>query len=172
MLSRNWAGVSLLTLILATVAAQARAAFIYVISTPPQLSGSFDANGFGSNLFVKDTASNGLMPGDATTQLLQTIVIASEDRAFLLTPFDGSPDDPEVNCSGIIGSCGSLTGSYTNAPIGKTVDFAFPNLVFDGTRFTGDFSFTVSEVPLPAAAWLFGSALMGLVALGKARART
>ena len=31
--------------------------------------------------------------------------------------------------------------------------------------------FTVSEVPLPAAAYLFGSALAGLVAVGRRRAR-
>ena len=30
----------------------------------------------------------------------------------------------------------------------------------------------VSEVPLPAAAWLFGSALVGLVAIGRKKART
>jgi len=55
-----------------------------------------------------------------------------------------------------------VIGSYTNAPIGQTVNFAYTNLVFDGTRFTGHFSFEVSEVSLSAAAWLLISALLGL----------
>jgi len=149
----------------------AHADFINVTNTSTELSGSFDANGFGTTLRVRDTPFSGLLPGDITTQILQTTVLPEATdlgRAFFFDrgAGEGIPDDPFVRCDTNL-ACAPVFGSYSNNIPGQLVDFSITNLSFDGTRFSGDFSFTVSEVPVPAAAWLFGSGLIGLIGIAR-----
>lgn len=58
--------------------------------------------------------------------------------------------------------------SYTQSPSDATVyTIAFNDGVNSGTSLAVDLA--LSEVPLPAAAWLFGSALLGLTAISRRR---
>lgn len=58
-----------------------------------------------------------------------------------------------------------LASNGTNA--GTAIAFNLGSIYFDGT--TLSFSGNQQSVPLPAAAWLFGSGLLGLVGIGRRR---
>ena len=164
-----------------TYSLKANAAFVITTNTATELTGSFDADSFSGNYRVRDTPFSGQLPGDLFSQSLNFFVLASSNedpkRAGFSTTVDGIADDPDVVC--FAGqACQSLFGSYNNNQTGDSVSFSITNLFFDpgsdpnaaDATFTGDFSFTVSEVPLPAAAWLFGSALLGLGAMKRMKA--
>lgn len=163
-----------------TYSFKANAAFIIATNTATELTGAFEAESFSETYRVRDTAFSGQLPGDLFTQSISYFVLASSadnpKRAGFSTTVDGIADDPGVVC--FAGqACQSVFGSYNNNQTGDTVNFSITNLVFNpgsdpnaaDATFTGNFSFTVSEVPLPAAAWLFGSALLGLGALKRSK---
>jgi len=84
----------------------------------------------------------------------------------------GNPDDPFI--SGLTGdTLPSVSGSFSNNASGTLVYFILDNFVNtpgpDGI-FSGNFAFstsTLAPVPLPAAAWLFLTALCGGFGLRK-----
>lgn len=149
----------------------ANAAFTVTTNTETELTGSFSALSFSENLRVRGTPFEGLLPGDLFSQSIGTFVLVSSvdnpKRAGFQTTVDGTPDNPEVICFESQ-ACEDLFGSYNNNVTGTSVNFAITNLAFSaGTGnndavFTGNFSFTATPVPLPAAAWFFASALVGL----------
>jgi hypothetical protein len=163
-----------LFLLFATCSLNTNAAWVITTNTATELTGSFESDSFAGNFRVRDTAFSGGLPGSIPSQSigynLQSDANFEPDRAFFQTTADGNPDNPEVICF-VDQACGSLFGSYNNNVIGETVDFAITDLVYvsvpDGSTFTGNFSFTVSEVPLPATAWLFGSAMLGLFGVAR-----
>ena len=59
--------------------------------------------------------------------------------------------------------------SFTHTATSTLTDFIFGGTVTSGTFFIDDVSIDVSPsaVPVPAAVWLFGTALIGLVGFGK-----
>jgi hypothetical protein len=148
----------------------ANAAFFVTTDTSTELSGSFDASELSQT--YNPVGFDGLLPGNEQSQRIQTIVlndITDLGRAFFSTPLDGTPDDPDIRCDADV-SCSSIFGSYDNNVLGQTVYFEITNLAFDGTTFTGDFSFNVQAVPVPAAVWLFASGLIGLIGLARRKA--
>jgi hypothetical protein len=87
----------------------------------------------------------------------------------------GTPQSSNVNLnfygegfiSGIgIGSSAKLYGVTANgATAGQVLGYDLGAISFDGSTLT----FTGNTVPLPAAAWLFGSGLLGLLGIGRRR---
>lgn len=100
--------------------------------------------------------------GDATTGVLDPWTSGSDSH---WTP--GTPGTPAASGSGtaLTGGAGTWTGTVVN----------FGNIgaawtAFDGTPYTEKFNITVSgvaAVPVPAAVWLFGSGLLGLVGVAR-----
>lgn len=161
-------------IVLSLLTVSVRAEFVVITNTATELTGSFDADRFSENLGIRGTPFEGNLPGDLFTQSLNIFVLAGRfdnpKRAGFATTADGAGSDPDLFCfEGQ--TCSSLFGSYSNTPTGNTVNFAITDLFFapggDGVdpTFTGNFSFTVAQVPVPAAVWLFGSALLGLVGI-------
>ncbi|MBK9307733.1 MAG: hypothetical protein IPM58_11755 [Nitrospira sp.] len=67
---------------------------------------------------------------------------------------------------------GSAVQSFTNLPAGTYTLFVGGNFTgFSGTPGKYTVDVTASPVPLPAAAWLFGSGLLGLGSLARGRMR-
>lgn len=73
---------------------------------------------------------------------------------------------------------GNITGStlstipeisYENGSIGFGAGFPDIHFSSPGGRFGPNFTVSVNAVPIPAAIWLFGTALLGLVGFGKRR---
>jgi len=67
---------------------------------------------------------------------------------------------------------GNLEGTETNAYVFENLDsFDWAYILLDGTYITeiDQISHLTSVVPVPAAAWLFGSALLGLVGVARRR---
>ncbi len=84
-----------------------------------------------------------------------------------LTTFDGTCGPGSPGCIGNLGtvSDGPLSSTGVNTNIG--IHLAFDLTAGDKATFTT--SFEVVPVPIPAAAWLFGSGLLGLGALVRRR---
>jgi hypothetical protein len=90
----------------------------------------------------------------------------------------GTPQSSDVNLnfytegfiSGIgIGSAAKLYGVTANGvTAGQVLGYDLGSITFDGSTlsFTGN---STPTVPLPAAAWLFGSGLLGLLGIGRRR---
>lgn len=76
-----------------------------------------------------------------------------------------------VHTSGtMVGAAGTLTGTHlTSTGYGKVVASAGVNGwgFFNGTPYTEVFSMQFTAVPVPAAVWLFGSGLLGLVGIAR-----
>lgn len=75
------------------------------------------------------------------------------------------------DAAGLYGG-GSLTGGIIMSATGFTGDFTsdFSNLI-SGIPGTGSGVADVAPVPVPAAVWLFGSAVLGLAGIGRRRAQ-
>lgn len=95
----------------------------------------------------------------------------------------GFGDEVHFDYSGGSSGAGSLTFSDSGLGAFELLDPFFPAVSLtsftlrpeqDGAEtavYLHSFDFTVSEVPLPAAAWLFGSAIAGLAVVGRRRRR-
>jgi hypothetical protein len=71
-----------------------------------------------------------------------------------------------INVVGAVGSTLELYGvSSAGTPAGPVLAYDLGHVSFDGHTL----SFTGNAVPLPAAAWLFGSGLLGLLGIGRRR---
>ncbi len=160
--------------VLAAVAAQANAA-VY------DVSGAFNVPVLTWNIpFTVNSGTYDDVTGDGfwniTSELEAGGIIAGGtitfDQAFTINGTTGlgqffAPTD----CVGPEGSCAGLGANFmgtvvaTPIPLGEgpqvwTVTTGFGNVVFQPE---------LSEVPLPAAAWLFGSAVLGLAGVGRRR---
>ena len=82
------------------------------------------------------------------------------------TTVPGSQDGvAQVTCSGACGIGDTYQWHYS-----ATVPAGDPS-GFDGLLYALDITGTISEVPVPASAWLFGSGLAGLIGLARRRKR-
>jgi len=77
---------------------------------------------------------------------------------------------PEIN----IGGVGTITCSLADCAAGSTYALDYATLIpsspdhgFGGTPYTLALRGTISAVPVPAAVWLFGSGLLGLVGVAR-----
>jgi len=76
-----------------------------------------------------------------------------------------------VSVTGVNTSSNYSMYSFTHTATRTLTDFIFGGVVTEGTFFIDDVSIQAiqppSAVPVPAAIWLFGTALIGLVGFGK-----
>ena len=119
-----------------------------------------------NSIWNVDNSATIAAQGDSTTGVLDVWTTGSDSN---WTP--GTPATPSASGSGsaLTGSAGTWTGTVVNY---GNVGAAWT--AFDGTPFTEKFNITLNgvaastpEVPVPAAVWLFGSGLVGLVGVAR-----
>lgn len=159
---------------------------------------ALDIATMGGNAGASVTASSFSIEATAFTIVTDTDPIDISDEIFTLTSTSGSYDSTADfgMGSGLFSgnfsiSGGLLSGTFSNLQVfgyGNGIDFDFDAiLAFDSGSLKGGFSTgvldgiidgtgvtsklgTISPVPVPAAAWLFGSGLMGLVFAARRKA--
>ena len=113
---------------------------------------------FGPGSYTFDTVEGGVFTG--------VVVGAGQVGGHILFDWNTAADIDVVNVWDIAGdvytSTAVVSGSGTNAYPGLAmIDGAFPG-------FNANFNFTApAAVPVPAAVWLFGSGLLGLVGVAR-----
>jgi hypothetical protein len=137
------------------------------ISTAPDASSIVQA----ATATLENSALSGGLNGDIKQLNLGTLDAFGGTSSGVI----GTPQSSDVNLnfytegfiSGIgIGSTAKLYGVTANgASSGQVLGYDLGSISFDGSTLT----FTGNTVPLPAAAWLFGSGLLGLLGIGRRR---
>lgn len=118
---------------------------------------------------------NGGPDGDAAALLLgETILdsVAYEGTGNFLGPYAEGNSFTGADSGSIVMSIARLpNGTDTNS---NAADFASGCLTPGGSNIagTGDCSTAINPVPVPAAAWLFGSGLVGLIGIGRRKSRS
>lgn len=124
-----------------------------------------------NSIWNVDNSATIVGQGDATTGSLDALTTGSDSNWA-----PGTPGTAAASGSGtaLSGGAGVWTGTVVNF---GNVGAAWG--AFDGTPYTEKFNITVngtaastSPVPVPAAVWLFGSGLMGLVGVARRRKTT
>ena len=83
-----------------------------------------------------------------------------------------------TNSTSCVGSpliCGNLGGAttfYDNTTWDGATGTVVGSTTSNGITALSTYNIAVAEVPVPAAAWLFGSALLGLTGIARRRARS
>jgi len=172
--------VSLSRLIVVAALAISGSAFASTISvttdTTMELSGTFD--------LVPNTPSASYLPidfaelPDGFVELVGTRA-QQPDQVTHIASFGtvgiGDPDNPflrEIFNVSFAPTIADIVGTYNNGPTGSDVSFRIFDITNQGGtngRTFGSFEFKVAEVPLPAAAWLFLSAIAGLFGIKRLR---
>ena len=124
----------------------------------------FFAATIGTQPWNVDNAASIAGQGDAVTGLYEPLTSGASAN---WTP--GTPGTPSVSLTGsaLTGPDGAWTGSLVSA---GNVGAAWQ--LFDGTPYTEKYNITVNgtvapPIPVPAAVWLFGSGLLGLVGVAR-----
>ena len=140
-----------------------------VASTSPFFGNIWTAHGgttFGPGTYTFDTTGNGT--GTAATTYTGVVVGAGQVGGHIFFDYNGTFDIDVVQVWDITN--GGLT--YTSTPVTDSngtnavgglamlSDSSFPG-------FNANFNFTAAAVPVPAAVWLFGSGLLGLVGVAR-----
>jgi len=161
--------------VLSTAATQASADIVY------QIDGVCDLASF----LCSPTVS-GISPGEQLSGFFSFVDGAADDGVFttaeVIDSSIGGVVAGEVNSwHPELGDTFSGTGDATNlfsftwvtngGPIQATATFdsAAATYSINGFVLGSGVSYTTSAVPVPAAAWLFGSAMLGLVGVGRKR---
>jgi hypothetical protein len=132
---------------------------------------------------IAQSAISSAVPGGYATDVAN-LVLSSADQTGLPAGVTGTSNGifgtnassfssqmalygADIKENGTIGSTYKLYGATSNGLLnGKAIVYNLGTASFDGTTltFTGN-----SPVPLPAAAWLLGSGLLGLLGIGRRR---
>lgn len=164
--------------VLAAVAAQANAA-VY------DVSGSFNVPVLSWNIpfsvnsgTYDDVTGQGLW--NITSQLEAGGIIGGGtitfDQTFTINAATGTGQFfAPTGCVGPLGSCAGLGANFvgtvvaTPVPLGEGPQIWTVTTGFGSVVFRPELTMQPSEIPLPAAAWLFGSAVLGLAGVGRRR---
>lgn len=165
--------------VLAAVAGQASA-------TVYDISGSFDVNAIGYDIpFTLNSGSYDSDTGVGNWNATADLAVFSAgtinfDHTFTLDAATGNGTlAAPTNCVGSDASaqaaCGPMGGSFqgnftsTPAPIGEGTLTITLATQFGAMTFKPELTAQGSTIPVPAAAWLFGSAVLGLAGIGRRR---
>ncbi len=129
------------------------------------------------NLLITSTLSQGLT---SDIRLLNAALDSSSPNAGGLNALVSSQSVGKtadyygsgIDAGVVIGGSAHLYGLAGNGQTsGALLGYDLGSITFDGTTlsFTGNSGGTTPTVPLPAAAWLFGSGLLGLLGIGRRR---
>lgn len=147
----------------------------------------------GEGLIDNPTFTSTISGDGETTRTVATSLPIDWIAAGVLTPWGDTYSFPTVGITGITaqGFAGALTTSSQYVvgliPLGSNTELdsslgGFQTDIYDNSRIvsfstdplsgvtgTGEFIFSAAAVPIPAAAWLFGSGLLGLIGIARRR---
>jgi hypothetical protein len=139
------------------------------ISTAPDASSIVQA----ATATLENSALNSGLNGDLKTLNLGTLDAFGGTSNGVI----GTPQSSDVNLNfytegfisgSAIGTAAKLYGVTANGnTAGQVLGYDLGSITFDGS--TLSFTGNTPTVPLPAAAWLFGSGLLGLLGIGRRR---
>ena len=156
---------TMVALVLLLSAASVNAALIRVHAEVTAIAGSQPYQGYGVGTYNSDTTeilfthsgAGGEYQLEAEVEILGLLL---RERVLSCTPTDIS------TCSLV-----NLSGWADRQVTSNTVnEFGFgtvSGVVSSNQFYTAQTTYNISPVPLPAAAWLFGSALLGLIGYSK-----
>jgi hypothetical protein len=137
------------------------------ISTAPDASSIVQA----ATATLENSALSVGLNGDIKTLNLGTLdAFGGTSNGIIATP-QSSDSNANFYAEGFIsgsaiGTAAKLYGVTANgATAGQLLGYDLGSITFDGSTL----AFTGNTVPLPAAAWLFGSGLLGLLGIGRRR---
>jgi hypothetical protein len=157
-------------------------AVLTMVPASPSISGTFDTVTGDFDFDVADytlqvSVAGGYFAGDIALTSINTIGTSGTPNTFATISGASCTDTSaggggNLVCLGLSAGPGPLaTTEYTFTWAGGAGQILAVNASGDAQAgdqlFTYDFTEAPSAVPLPAAAWLFGSALLGLVGIGR-----
>ncbi|HED33210.1 MAG TPA: hypothetical protein ENJ08_03190 [Gammaproteobacteria bacterium] len=165
----NLAKVALIALLSSSciIYTTANAAFVYNFDATGTIdtSGGLDGLGLGT-LFVGGAFTATF---DTTTIQFSNINITTNpSSSFVFPDYSGTFDSLSFSGSQPVSILG-LYNTYSGTFDGTNLNIAgvFYDPYYDGYTYNYNISASVSSVPVPAAVWLFGSGLLGLLGIAK-----
>jgi MYXO-CTERM domain-containing protein len=161
----------LVLLVSASAPAWAQFSFFDVEDSAEKLTGSFSGSGISSDSYTAFVFQH-LPGGDpilGAGAYLDSTTDPPVEYFEISTHSSGSPEDPYLWSTGHL-SAYTVSGRYNNTVDGQMVNWQFTNLTWDGSTFSGSFSFEV--VPEPHEYGLLAGLGLAGFALGRRRDRS
>ncbi len=153
---------------LISISANAASVYDFEISSGGiETSGGITGLGFGI-LGVSGTFTATFDTTISTIQFSKINVTTNPSSSFIFPDYNGTFDGLSFSGNQLVSLLG-IYNTYSGTFDGTNLNIAgvFNDPYYDGYTYNYDISATVSSVPVPAAAWLFGSGLLGLVGIAK-----
>jgi len=132
------------------------------------ISPSFTGGNMTGNYSANFSDLNG--DGSATVDMMTWDGLVDSTTQMNLSLFSGSCSSGSPGCLGSIGTVSSGPIFYSGA-VNNTIGIHMKFGLSAGDKVTFDTLFDITPVPVPAAVWLFGSGLLGLVAVARRKVK-
>ncbi len=152
------------------ISTSANAASVYdfeISSGAISTSGGIDGWGIGT-LSVSGSFTATFDTTTSTVQFSNINVVTNPGSSFVFPDYDGTYDGSSFSGSQLVdllGTYNTYSGTFDGANLAIAGVFRDP--YYDGYVYDFDIAASVSSVPVPAAVWLFGSGLLGLLGVAK-----